>query len=458
MADPLTIDVLAERTGEQVAHLAAWLDRGLIGDADGGLCTEDAERVWLVRTLLERGVGLDDVARVVRDHPEVLARFLPRCLPWGDQTYTFDQAAADVGLDPERARRLWRAGAGEAEASALVTDEDVAALRNLRAALDAGFPEDALMQLLRVYGEALGRVAEAETRLFHVYVHKRLEQEGLTGAELASQSESAAALLEALVEPTVLYFHRKAWDRSARDDVVTHLADAAGLWTTIDATGQVPAAIAFVDLCGFTALTSAMGDLAAAQVVDRFAAIVRDTVAPSLGQIVKQIGDGFMLLFPDAPSALRCGLDLERRVSEEPQFPSARLGIHWGPVLYRDGDYVGATVNLAARVTAEAQAHEVLVTGAVHDGVRDLATGLDDVELVPVGARRVKGFPEAVELFEARPVAAGREAKQTDPVCRMELAPAEVGARVTIDGRDHVFCSTDCLQLFVAAPDQYAPR
>jgi YHS domain-containing protein len=53
-------------------------------------------------------------------------------------------------------------------------------------------------------------------------------------------------------------------------------------------------------------------------------------------------------------------------------------------------------------------------------------------------------------------VAAGREGKLTDPVCRMELTPGEVGARVTIDGVEHVFCSTDCLQLFVAAPGQYA--
>src|SRR5919108_3670516 len=111
MGSGLSIDELAERTGEQVVHLAAWLDRGLIGDPDGGLCAEDAERAWLVRTLLSRGVGLDDVARVVRDHPDVLARFLPRCLPWGERTYTFDEAAADVGLEAARARRLWRGGA-----------------------------------------------------------------------------------------------------------------------------------------------------------------------------------------------------------------------------------------------------------------------------------------------------------------------------------------------------------
>src|SRR5262249_14422341 len=162
-----------------------------------------------------------------------------------------------------------------------------AALRDMRAALDAGLPEDALVQIVRVYGEALGRVAEAETRLFHVYVHKRLQQQGLTGAELMERTDSVSAALAELVEPTVLDFHGKAWDRAMHDDLVTHLAEEAGLWPTIDADGQVPAAVAFIDLSGFTSLTSAMGDLAAAGVVDRFAAIVRDTVRESSGQVVK---------------------------------------------------------------------------------------------------------------------------------------------------------------------------
>jgi adenylate cyclase len=452
MGDRLSIAELAERTRQPPNRLAAWHDRGLIGDEAGAYGERDIERVWLIRTLVERGVALDDVARTVRDHPDVLERFAPRWLERGERTYTLDDAAVRVGLEPELTRRLWQAG-GLADLGALATDEDLDALGSLRAALDAGLPEGALVQILRVYGEALGRVAEAETRLFHVYVHKRLQQQGLTGAKLVERTEAVSVPLEELVEPTVLYFHRKAWDRALRDDLVTHLAEEAGLWPTIDATGQVPAAIAFVDLSGFTSLTSAMGDLAAAQIVDRFATIVRDTVGQSLGQVVKQIGDGFMLLFPDALSALRCGIALECRVSAEPQFPSVRLGIHWGPVLYRDGDYVGTTVNLAARVAAEAEAHELLLTRTVHDQ----AAGLEDVELVPVGARRLKGIPDTVELFGARPLTTDRPAKWTDPVCHMELTPTEAAARLTLGTVEHIFCSTDCLQQFTAAPDKYRP-
>jgi adenylate cyclase len=251
----------------------------------------------------------------------------------------------------------------------------------------------------------------------------------------------------------VLYFHRKAWERTLREDLVTHVAEEAGLWPTIDATGQVPAAVGFVDLCGFTSLTSAMGDLAAADVVDRFARIVRDVVGRSPGQVVKQIGDGFMLLFPDAASAVRCGLALEQRVSAQPQFPSARSGLHWGPVLYRDGDYVGAAVNVAARVAAEAAAHQVLVTAPI----ADVAARLADVDVVAAWERRLKGVPTPVELFEARPATPTPAAtKLVDPVCRMELAHGEVAARATIEAREHVFCSTTCLQQFTAAPERYA--
>lgn len=451
MAEPISIDELAARCGEPTDLLAEWHDRGLIGDPSGDLSVQDAERILLVRALLGRGVSLDDVARTVRDHPDVLERFVPHWVERGERTYTLDDAAARVGLEPVRLRRLWQAG-GLADLGPLVTDEDLEAVRSLRAALDAGLPEDALVQLVRVYGEALGRVAEAETRLFHVYVHKRLQQEGFAGAELAERTEAVSAALEELVEPTILYFHRKAWHRALRDQLVVHLAEAAGLWPTIDATGRLPAAVAFVDLCGFTSLTSAMGDMAAARIVDRFAIIVRDTVGHSLGQVVKQIGDGFMLVFPDPANALRCALALERRVGDEPQFPPARVGIHWGPVLYRDGDYVGTTINVAARVVAEAREHDVLVTPAV----RELTVDLDDVELAPAGARRLKGIPDAVELYRARRPAGGRPTKETDPVCRMELTPAEVGAQLTIGTREHVFCSTDCLRLFAAAPEQYA--
>jgi class 3 adenylate cyclase len=64
-----------------------------------------------------------------------------------------------------------------------------------------------------------------------------------------------------------------------------------------------------------------------------------------------------MLTFTEAASAVRCALELDRRATAEPRFPAVRSGIHYGTVLYRDGDYVGATVNPASRVADEAGRH-----------------------------------------------------------------------------------------------------
>ncbi|HLA18935.1 MAG TPA: YHS domain-containing protein, partial [Dehalococcoidia bacterium] len=160
----------------------------------------------------------------------------------------------------------------------------------------------------------------------------------------------------------------------------------------------------------------------------------------------------FMLVFPDARSAVAFTMEAEAKTSDEPSFPAARSGIHSGPVLYREGDYVGSSVNIAARVAAEAQRHQVLVTGAVRNEAKDLA----DVEFVPLGKRRLKGLADELVLFEARPSSPGGRDKVIDPVCGMELGPGEIAARLTIEGKEQAFCSDECLRRFVASPEKYS--
>src|SRR5207237_9279396 len=110
----------------------------------------------------------------------------------------------------------------------------------------------------------------------------------------------------------------------------------------------------FIDLSSYTPLTEAMGDVAAAAVVGQFSNIVREAAAVNDGQIVKQIGDEFMLAFSTARMAVAFGVDARACAEADPKFPGVRIGAHCGSVLYREGDYYGATVSLAARVTAAA--------------------------------------------------------------------------------------------------------
>jgi adenylate cyclase len=283
----------------------------------------------------------------------------------------------------------------------------------------------------------------------------RLKAQGLSRQALAEVGMRSGSRMAPLMEPVILYFHRKGWKRALREDAAMHLQDDSALMQRPEVPGRLRMAIVFADLSSFTPLTEAMGDHTAAQVLERFSQLVRETMSRCEGRVVKQIGDAFMLVFPEPRSAVTCALEIERRVAAEPQFPALRSGVHWGPVLYREGDYVGANVNVAARLAAQAQRHQVLVTAAV----RKEAGRVPDAEFVPLGKRRLKGLAEELELFEVVPkVERMGEQRLVDPVCGMELDAAEVAARLSLEGEQRAFCSQACLQRFVAAPERYGAK
>jgi class 3 adenylate cyclase/YHS domain-containing protein len=254
------------------------------------------------------------------------------------------------------------------------------------------------------------------------------------------------------MEPAILYFHGKGLAKSLEQDFVLHAAEESGLLPPSDVTGQLDASVVFVDLASFTSLTESMGDVTATEILSRFSQLVRRAVSRCDGRVVKQIGDAFMLVFPDATSALRGASEIQQRAEDEPQFLGTRLGVHCGPVLYREGDYFGATVNVAARITAEASRNQIVMTAAA----RSTGTPLPDTEFVPLGTFKLKGLSEAVELFELRSGRRPAVERSTDPVCGMQLAPNEVVGRVAVDAGERVFCSLGCLGQFSEHPERYA--
>lgn len=454
MPDTLTIEDLARFTREPVDHLRDWQSRGIIGEKGAGAFTaEDIEKIRLVEIFLRRGVNLDVIEAAARQFMRtgLLFTYTHDMFPAGiGSVYSLAEAAESAGLELELLRRLWEAS-GMHEQGEMLYHDDVQMLAQLKKALAAGFPEEALVQLLRVYSDALGRVAETETRLFRFYIRERLLASGVSGDEFIAAIDSIGNQVGPLIEPAVLYFHRKGFIRGIREQVAWHLEEMVGGWKPAESPGQMLAAIAFIDLASFTPLAEAMGDVAAAGVLERFAGIVRHSTSVWGGRVVKQIGDAFMLVFPEPRSALACALEVHARASKESHFPAVRGGIQWGSLLYREGDYVGSNVNIASRIAAEAKRHQILITAEVR---REVA-GLPGVEFVRLGKRRLKGLTGEMELFEARPSVEADAGRVTDPVCGMELGIAEVAATLTLDGRERAFCSQECLRRFVAAPSEY---
>src|SRR5215813_13420033 len=276
MLDGLSIDELAQRSGTRVETLREWHARGLIGrPKDAEFDRGDVRRARFIRRLLRRGVSVDALAEA-ESAGSSLGRSLGRSLDFlpepSGPTYSLAQAAERSGHDAGVLERLIHAAGISADEP--LFDDDVERFRAMRAMLEAGLPEEALIQLLRVYNEALGRVAETEGRLFHFYVHERLRAQGMASAELGDLTDAARLRMLPLVEPTILYFHRKGFARAVEDDALLHLQEDTGLAVP----GQLRLAVVFVDLASFTPIANVMGDETAADVLARFSRLVREAV------------------------------------------------------------------------------------------------------------------------------------------------------------------------------------
>jgi adenylate cyclase len=446
---PLALEDLSRFSGETPERLEKWRAAGLIG-SESGLHTDDIGRARLVHELLHYGHSTEEIAQAFTKPDSVLQHFLASMAEQlARPMYSVQEAAEIVGLNLTTLREIVDA-TGMSDGGETLDDDDLDCLRSAKVALDAGYPQDALIQVLRVYSEAMRRAAEVSQRTSHFYVHQPAQSQ-YDDKDMIERLNETFSRIEPLVEPALLYFFRKGAMTAAWEDMLMHLEEEAGLEEKHDAPGQIRRAIMFVDLASFTPLAEAMGDIRAAMVLDRFADMVRRAVQRCHGRIVKQIGDGFMIVFPECFSAVSCGLELEERSSTEPQFPAIRVGLHWGPLLYREGDYVGSNVNIAARIADEAQRHQFLVT----DEVRRRAKAYEGAEFVRLGRRRLKGLAAEVEVFEVSSIEPSAIDRVVDPVCKMEMGAREVVARLAVEGRDHAFCSEDCLRKFVKSPDKY---
>jgi class 3 adenylate cyclase/YHS domain-containing protein len=195
-----------------------------------------------------------------------------------------------------------------------------------------------------------------------------------------------------------------------------------------------------------------MGDHAAVGVLRRFGITVRGAAGRHRGRVLKQIGDEFMLMFARPADAIAFGLAMDRFVEAESQFPALHIGAHYGTVLYHEGDYVGGTVNLAARVASAGTAGQFLITEDLRDAAGETAGA--DLDTLP--PRRLKGIPDPICLVEVRRHIAGRSHREIDPVCGMLLHPSDIATETTWAGTIFVFCSEKCKRAFDDDPHRFA--
>ena len=325
-------------SGVSPATLKRWAAAKVIPVRGERWTTAAAAQARVVARMRERGHSLEELRRAVRDG-RLAFGFVEDLLPGArDRIVPRAEAAERSGLEEELIERVMTLLGTPTALEGTLNDQDVEAVEQMAEVLDAGFPLVALLQLVRVYAQSIRKIAEAEVRLFHLYVHEPLIRQGVDALEMADEMEGLARELLPLTSPLMEYIHQRYLRFYIEQDVVGHMeVDFGGMRQM----GRVQMAFCFVDLTGFTRYTEEEGDEEALDLVERFVETVEATL-PSEALIVKTIGDEVMIVSPDPVMLTEWAVGFLGFFGERPQ---PRVGLHWGRAVYRDGDYFGTEVN-----------------------------------------------------------------------------------------------------------------
>src|SRR3954469_11124399 len=167
MADSLT-DV-ARALAVSPATLRRWVALGLVPLRDGAWTPAALAQARIVARMRARGHGLDRLREAARQG-RLAYGYLDDLFPGEEEAvYTLAEAAEQTGLEAELIRRIWSTAGFPLRALESLSEDDLQLLRYLSDVLDAGLPLVAFLQLVRVYGQALAQIADAEVKLFHLY-------------------------------------------------------------------------------------------------------------------------------------------------------------------------------------------------------------------------------------------------------------------------------------------------
>jgi adenylate cyclase len=388
----LTLRHVAERAGVSVATVRRWVRDGLVPQYEGAWTPAGAMHVRIVARLRERGYTIEQI-RQASQSGRLVFGYLDELLPSFSGTLSLADAARGSGLSVELIERLYGAMGTSVLSLDSFSEQDVQLLKYVAEILAAGMPLPVLLQLARVYAQAIAQVADAEVRLFHLYVHEPLMRAGVPGVEIADEMEALSRDLLPFVVPVMNFFHARMLSYFVEQDVIGHVeADLDG---DVQEEGRMRVAVAFADLAGYTRLAEERGDEHAVDAVERFVEAASRTL-PADARVIKTLGDEVMIVAADPVALTEWAVRFADGSGLLPaDVPPPRIGIHHGHALYRDGDYYGREVNQAARVVARASGGEVLVTRAVVDAAGEA------LAFERIGEVGLKGFSAPTELFQA---------------------------------------------------------
>ncbi len=394
----LTGKELADLVGDPVERVRELTERGVIQPDDAGrYAPGDAHRIRVIDLFEAAGVPLDvlvqaQAAGVISvDYYDQLHGALGP-----PSTRTYEAFKDDLGPRGHLLPAIFAAfGIAEPDPTSHLSVEDEAVIEDWAALIDATGQTDLTLGVLRQFGES-GRRASVAALEAYAQVTEQMGPEfaGVPSQEVYERVflpwAKAARSLPALAEWLTRHHMTRAIDDFSIRGTEQVLAESG----YVPERPTVEPAVAFLDLTGFTSLTHERGDAIAAEMAMRLADLASRAVATHRGRVVKLLGDGVLMQFPDVVEAVEASLDLMDRLDAS-DLPPGHVGITQGPIVARDGDIFGRTVNLAARISDVTPSGELYIPASIGQALAGR------FEVVPAGTVMLQGVG-AVDLASVR--------------------------------------------------------
>jgi adenylate cyclase len=395
-----TREELARRAGVPIEFVDRLVEFRIVSPGQDGspFSDGDVHRTRFAWGLERGGVPLEAVGSAVASGGLSFAFFdAPYWDRFGGLTAkTYRELSAETGLGLELLQAI-RESMGYARPGPddRVRDDELTVLPLLQAVIARGADLVVLERHVRIWGESLRRIAEADGNFYRTQIEAPLLRAGVSWSDVFKVASEATDAMVSMIDPALLAMYHAQSEHTWMANVVEAVEAAleeAGLHRSI----RKPQAMCFLDLSGYTRLTEQRGDQAAAEMSANLGSLVQRGSHGRGGRPVKWLGDGVMVHFKDPGAAVHFALEMRDEVPAV-DLPATHIGIAAGPLILQDGDYFGRTVNLASRIAGHAEAGQVLVSDLVVEVAADPV-----VEFVDVGPVDLKGVSGPVGLHEAR--------------------------------------------------------
>ena len=195
----------------------------------------------------------------------------------------------------------------------------------------------------------------------------------------------------------------------------------------------------FTDMVDYTSISEKNEELALTLLEDH-RQLLRPVFARHGGREVKTVGDGFLVEFPSALEAVRCGLEIQQLMYRRNQGVTSekkillRVAVHLGDVEHWDGDVYGDAVNIASRIQSLTDPGGICITQQVYDHVRKN----EEFRMVALGQNRLKNVQTPTEVYRVLPASERGEPTKTDALEPRRVAALPL-AIISSDQQDEYF-------------------